>query len=323
VKDILRLPILFVFLFLLLFLLFFALSVLALWGSVYSEGREAALRVVEADIPRILVRVLPAAVVLSLTLLLARIAGKPGSRFLSLLVSLAGAFVLLAFGYQVLSGLGQAEGAQPGEVEPTTRRYLVSGVFNETGSKVVYLEEIDGQRVSPVVVAEQGSANQKLLYFPQGRVETEDDSLILGMPGYILAVDPDPVFGVLFAEGPELRRFFRDLDFLNRELRGMFGLSLSAFYFAVLTVVIAAYGTGMFFRLTRWHLLNAALALLTLRGMLALFRFMKEDVVFELEKVLENPQALQFMPELVLLVLGGLLILLDLLFVPLRRGEEG
>jgi hypothetical protein len=39
--------------------------------------------------------------------------------------------------------------------------------------------------------------------------------------------------------------------------------------------------------------------------------------------VLSNPQALQILPELALLILGGLLLLLDLLFVPFRRGEEG
>ena len=48
VKDILRLPILFLFVFILVFILFFALSVLALWGGVYSEGREAALRTLQA-----------------------------------------------------------------------------------------------------------------------------------------------------------------------------------------------------------------------------------------------------------------------------------
>jgi len=59
-----------------------------------------------------------------------------------------------------------------------------------------------------------------------------------------------------------------------------------------------------------------------MRGLLALFRFMSEGVVFELEKVLRNPQAVQFLPELALLVVGGLLLLLDLLFVPFQRVEE-
>jgi hypothetical protein len=38
---------------------------------------------------------------------------------------------------------------------------------------------------------------------------------------------------------------------------------------------------------------------------------------------LKNPQALQYLPEVVLFVVGGLLVLIDLLFVPFRRGEEG
>jgi hypothetical protein len=327
VKDVLRLPILFLFVFVLLFILFSALSVLALWGGVYSEGREAALQVVEAHIPQLLVQMLPAAVLVALVVLLARIAAKPGSRFLSLLIPLAVAFVLLAFGYQILQRLGPADGAgpgvsRPGVVEPSPRRFLLPEVFNTTESKVIYVEQIDERTVSPVVLAEGGSADQKLLYFPQGRISVGEDSIVIRMAGYTLEIDPDPVFGSMFAADPVLRRFFSDLDFLNRELQRVFRHSLPAFYFAVLALVVAFYGSGMFLRLTRWHLLNVTLALLAIRGLLALFRFMSEGVVFELEKVLRNPQAVQFLPELALLVVGGLLLLLDLLFVPFQRVEE-
>lgn len=322
-KDILRLPVLFLFFFVLLFLFFFGLSLLAQWGSVYSEGREIALQVVEARMLQSLLNVLPAAVLVSLAFLLARIATKPGSRFLSLIIPLGGAFVLLAFGYQILAGLGPLEGAQPSVIDPTPRRYLAPGVFNATESKVLYFEDLEERRLSSVVVAERGSSDQKLLYFPQGQVTVGEESVILRMAGYTLEMDPEPVYAGMFAEDPILRRFFTDLDFLNRELRRMFQLSLPSFYFAVLALVISFYAIGMFFRLTRWHLLNAALTLLALRGFLALFRFMKEGVVFELDKVLRNPQALQFLPELALLTLGGLLLLLDILFVPFNRWEEG
>jgi len=323
VKDILRLPVLFLFFFVLLFLFFFGLSLLAQWGSVYSEGREIALQVVEARMLQSLLNVLPVAVLVSLAFLLARIATKPGSRFLSLIIPLGGAFVLLAFGYQILAGLGPLEGAQPSVIDPTPRRYLAPGVFNATESKVLYFEDLEERRLSSVVVAERGSSDQKLLYFPQGQVTVGEESVILRMAGYTLEMDPEPVYAGMFAEDPILWRFFTDLDFLNRELRRMFQLSLPSFYFAVLALVISFYAIGMFFRLTRWHLLNAALTLLALRGFLALFRFMKEGVVFELDKVLRNPQALQFLPELALLTLGGLLLLLDILFVPFNRWEEG
>lgn len=322
-KDILRLPVLFLFFFVLLFLFFFGLSLLAQWGSVYSEGREIALQVVEARMLQSLLNVLPAAVLVSLAFLLARIATKPGSRFLSLIIPLGGAFVLLAFGYQILAGLGPLEGAQPSVIDPTPRRYLAPGVFNATESKVLYFEDLEERRLSSVVVAERGSSDQKLLYFPQGQVTVGEESVILRMAGYTLEMDSEPVYAGMFAEDPILWRFFTDLDFLNRELRRMFQLSLPSFYFAVLALVISFYAIGMFFRLTRWHLLNAALTLLALRGFLALFRFMKEGVVFELDKVFRNPQAIQFLPELALLTLGGLLLLLDILFVPFNRWEEG
>ncbi|MBN2553122.1 MAG: hypothetical protein JXB06_10145 [Spirochaetales bacterium] len=320
-KDLFRLPILLVFIFALLFILLFALNLLALWGSVYSEGREAALRVVGASIPRLLIQVLPAAVLLSMTFLLIRIALKPERRLLSLVVPLAGAFVLLAFGYQILAGLGGAGAWEA--IEPTARRYLVPGMFNAAESKVIYIEDIDDDTVSPVVLAESGNADRKLLYFPQGRFSIQEEAVSLSMAGYVLETDPDPVFSRMFAEDPVLKGLFNDVNFLNEELRRVFSSSLPALYFTVLCVVLAFYASGFLLRLTRWHLLNLALTLLALRGLLALLRFMREDVVFELGKILDNPQTLQLLPEAALLVLGGLLLLLDLLFVPFRRGEEG
>jgi hypothetical protein len=327
VKDILRLPLLFIFIFVLLFVLLFALSVLTYWGGVYSEGREVALRALEAGIPGMLVQVLPAAVLIALFILLARIAAKPGSRFLSLLIPLAGAFVLLAFGYQILQSVGPPEETgsrvtRSGTVESSPRRYLVPGVFNTTESKVIYIEEIDERTVSPVVLAEGGSADPQLLYFPQARVSVGEGSVVIRMAGYTLEIDPDPVFAGMFDHDPVLGRLFADLDFLNRELRRVFRHSLPAFYFAVLALVIAFYGSGMFLRLTRWHLLNITLALLVVSGLLALFRVLGEGVVVGLEEHLEYPQALEFLPEAALLVIGGFLLLLDLLFVPFRRREE-
>ena len=321
-KDILRLPILFIFVFVLIFLLFFALSVLALWGGVSSEGPEAALRTLETAIPAILLRVLPPALLVSLIILLARISAKPGSRLLSLIVPLAGTFFLLALGYQLIVAFDSTAGTES-VTDPSPSRYLVPGVFNISESKVVYIEDLDESIASPVILMEEGRADKKLLYFPQGRVDVKEDTVSLKMAGYTLEVDTDPALGGMFAEGPSLQRFFADIDFLNRELERTYRHSLPAFYFAVLALVLAFYGSGMLLRLTRWYLLNLALNLLMLRGFLALFRFLREGVVLELEKNLSNPQALQFLPELALLVLGGLLLILDLLFVPFHRREEG
>jgi hypothetical protein len=332
VKDIIRLPIFFLFVFILLFILFFGLSVLAYWGIVHSEGREAALQAVEAGFPGLLVQVLPASVFAALFVLMAHIAAKPGSRFLSLLIPLAGAFVILAVGYQILQRLEPADRQTAGvsraeSVEASSRRYLVPEVFNSAESKVIYLEQIGEPTVSPVVLVEGGNADRKLLYFPRGFVVVGDDAVVLrmGMAGtdrYTLEIDPQPVYGAMFDEGPVLKRLFSDVDFLNRELLRVFRSSLPEFYFAVLALVVAFYGSGMFLRLSRWHLLNITLALLALRGLLALFCFLGEGAFFELSKDMSNPQALKFLPEVVLFVVGGLLVLIDLLFVPFKRGER-
>jgi hypothetical protein len=49
---------------------------------------------------------------------------------------------------------------------------------------------------------------------------------------------------------------------------------------------------------------------------------MRVGVVLELNRTLHNPQIAQLLPEMVLVILGGLLLLLDLLFVPFGAGAE-
>ncbi len=325
-KDFFRLPLLFLFIFILVFLLLFALSLLSYWGSVYSEGRAEALRLVEARVPNTLVRVLPASVLLSLVLLLFRIAYKPGSRLLSLLIPLGGAFVLLAFGYPLLRGLGsQAERgatAQAAELRPTPRLYLSPGVFNTLDSKVVYPDTLAGQNLASVLLLEGGSSGKRLLYFNQGRIAASEQTVTLRLPGYVLEADAEPVYAGLFQEDSVLRRFFADLRFLESELDGLYRGSLALFYFSVVALVISFYSMGLFLRLSRWPLLNVVLALLAMRGLLILIRFLREGVAFELIKNLRNPQALQVLPELALLVIGTLLLFLDLLFLPFRRRNQ-
>ncbi len=326
VKDLFRLPLLFLFIFILVFLLLFALSLLSYWGSVYSVGRVEALRLVEAQVPPTLVKMLPVSVLLSLVLLLFRIAYKPGSRLLSLLIPLVGAFVLLAVGYPLLRGLGsQAEGgstARAAELRPTPRLYLSPGVFNTLDGKVVYPDALAGQSLSSVLLLEGGSSGERLLYFNQGRITASERVVTLRLPGYVLEADAEPVYAGLFQEDPVLRGFLADVRFLESELDSLYRGSLALFYFSVVALVISFYSLGLFLRLSRWPLLNVVLALLAMRGLLLLIRFLREGVALELAQNMSNPQTLQVLPELTLLLVGTLLLFLDLLFLPFRRRDQ-
>lgn len=320
VRDIFRLPALFLFVFILFFLLLFALTLLSLWGSLHSEGAEVALQRVVARVPGTLLGILPISVFLSLLIVLLAIALRPGSRFLSLVIPLAGAFALLIFGYQVLHDFGaRAGGAGAPVLVQAPQAYLVPGVFNSTAGKVIYLETLQGNSTSSMVLLEGGNPGRNLLYFPQGQVSVSEQNVVLRMAGHALEIDPEPVYSSLFRKDPVLQPLFSDLSFLGAELESMFQASSFSFYFTVLALVAAVYSCGIFLRLSRWPLLNAVLALLAMRGLLALLRLLREGVVFELGKALRNPQALQVLPELVLLILGVLFLFLDLLFVPFER----
>jgi hypothetical protein len=78
----------------------------------------------------------------------------------------------------------------------------------------------------------------------------------------------------------------------------------------------------MFFRLSRWPLANVLLGLLIMRGFLALFRLLRDELAGQMAKLLPNPALLDYLPEVALLVVGLILLLVDLLFFPFDRWQR-
>jgi hypothetical protein len=337
-KDLLRLPALFVLFFILLLCMFSGLSLLAQWGQGLSAGREPALVETAWQLPRLLSGALPVSVMAALMLLLFRVANRPASRLLSLVIPLGAAFVLLAFGYQLLHGLpppparsGTAAEAQgPPAAAPSL--YMLPGVFNQVGDRIVYPESVTGGLLGPTVYAEgllvgeggsvgrAAEGGQVLRYYSTGRARATSEGLTMGWPGRgTVQLRAEPVFATLFGPDPALRWLFADLQLLNGELDRALAASLPSFYLTCLALVFCFYAVGMFFRLSRWPLLNALLAILAARGVLLLLRVLRQGVAVELGKIFGITRTLQLAPAMGLLLVGIVLFLLDLLFVPFDR----
>lgn len=327
-RDLLRLPALLLFFFVLLLLLLTGIDLMSVWGAGLSAGREEALRLAGVRVLPALRDALPAAVLLSLVLILFRITLKPGSRFLQLVGPLVVAFVLLAFGYRGLAGLedrlgveraSRAEGVERAGPGEDAGRYLVPERFNEVGGKVLYPSELDQGSLGAVVLYDPQARPPRLQHASRGHVQVLDGGLRVHLDSATRELAARGAYEPLFDQDPRVRPLLEDVRLLNGILETLYRESRSGFPLLCFALVFAFYAAGLFFRVSRWPLLNVVIAGFVFRGYLYLTRLLGHDLVIELGKVFGNPGVLRHLPALVLLVLGVLFLLIEALFVPRER----
>jgi hypothetical protein len=324
-KDLLRLPALLLLFFVLLLILLAGVDVLSTWGTGLSAGREQALRLAGARLAPALRDALPVTVLLSLALLLFRITLKPGSRFLSLVVPLGVAFLLLVFGFQLLDRLESDFLSSPpaaAERAYTAKRFLAPGYFNEeAGGKVLYLSEIEAAVLDGILAFDPEGRPPRLRYAAQGRAEVAGSGVRVRYSGATREFGTQAVYAPLFVPDPAVAPLLEDITVLNAQVGRLYREARSEFVLFCFALVFAFLAAGLFFRIGRWPLFNVAIGLLVLRGYLYLVRLLGRDLVGKLGEVFPNPAVLRLLPALVLLVLGALFLLVDVLFVPRERWE--
>ena len=321
-RDLLRLPALLLFFLVLLLLLLTGIDLLATWGSGLSAGRDEALFSAGARLLPALRDSLPVSVLLALVLLLFRTTLRPGKRLLSFVLPLAVSFVALAFGYQALEGLESRVESQRAEAAArgySPGRYLAEQRFNEAGEQVLYIAELDGGDLQGIVLYDPKAGPPKLRYFARGSVEVMDPGVRVAFGGTTRELAVEAVYAPLFEQDPLVRPLLEDVAFLNGQLALLFRESRPGFFLISFALVFAFYAAGMFFRVSRWPLLNVAIAFLVLRGYLYLVRLVGGDMVEQLGKVFGNPTTLRYLPALILLILGILFFFVEVLFVPRDR----
>jgi hypothetical protein len=326
-RDLLRLPALLLFFVVLLLIILTGIDLLSTWGVELSAGREEALRLTGARLLPALRNALPVAVLIALVLGLFRTSLKPGSRFVSLVIPLALGFVLLAFGYQALDSLQRRltgpAAAATADARYSPQRYLTAERFTEADGVVLYVSELSGDTLKGAVLYEAERGAQRLRYEPRGAVEAGEGGLGVRFGGAVRELPAQPVYAPLFRHDPLVRPLIDDVSVLNRELERLFRESRAVFLLFTFAMVFAFYTAGLFFRISRWPLLNVAIALLVLRGYLFLVRLLSGNMVVELEQVFRNPNVVGWLPALILIILGALFFFVDVLFVPRDRwGQE-
>jgi hypothetical protein len=324
VKNALRLPALFLLFCILLGVLLVGYSLLELRVGHSGEPARAARALVLSRLGPTLSERFPAAVLFALVLTLFPLHRRPGNRFLSYLLPMGAAFAALAFGGQALRRLPPPAPAPP----PGAAGYFLPKRFQEFGGEALYLDGVQGSRLAGVAVQDPPDGGPRLAYL--GTAEL----LLTGRPGAqqlavrgggrLLSAPARPAYAPLLAEADDpvhrlMEAFGSDLRRLAQELDGRYRASPSSYYLTCLALVFSFFTAGMLFRISRWPLGNVLLALLVLRGYLFLFVWLRGEVAGGLARQAGMPRLVGSLPEVVLLVLGAVLLLVDLLFLPFGR----
>ncbi len=323
-KNALRLPALFLLFCILLGVLLTGFSLLELRVGHSGDPVPAARALVLSRLLPVLQERFPAAVLFALVLTLFPLYRRPGNRFLSYLLPMGAAFLVLAFGGQALRRLP----SPPPPPAPTAAAYLLPGSFQEFGGAVLYLDAVQGARLQGVVAQGPASGGARLAYLGTGEARLAGQQLSVRGASRSLGAPARPAYAVLLAEAAEpvqrlLAGFAADLRRLALALETRWRSSRPAYYLTCLALVFSFFTAGMFFRVSRWPLGNVLLALLVLRGFLFLFGWLREDVAQELARLAGLSRLVSSLPEAALLVLGAVLLLVDLLFLRFERPEGG
>lgn len=319
-KNALRLPALFLLFFILSGVLLTGFPLLELRVGHFGETPQAANALVASRFLPTLLERFPAAVLFALVLTLFPLYHRPGNRLLSYLLPMGAAFAVLAFGGQALHRLPVAPQPPP----PTAAGYFLPRCFQEFGDAVLYLDGLEGSRLDGVVAQRPIAAGPRLAYLGSSQTRRAGDKIIVRGGGRALSAPARPAYAFLLTQTQEpvqrlLDGFAADLRIVARQLDARYRASLSSYYLTCLALVFSFFTAGVFFRISRWPLANVLLAFLVLRGYLFVFRWLREGVAGELAGLVGATPLTAYLPEAALLALGGLLLLIDLLFLPFDR----
>ncbi len=328
VRNVLLLPLLFLFIFLPFLLLVAGVDLLAFWGPRLNGASPDLSGEVLLRLPRSLVQALPVSVCGALALLVFRIRRTGGSLFLSFLLILLSALVVLDLGYEAYGLLpGEAaRGSVAAAGERSPGRYLVEGRFGRLDGTTVYAAAVGEDGARGVVAVREDGPGPRLGWSPRVVAEWRDGLLRLrpanpagsgATPAVPRFAAAQPAGADLFRVGAVAAGWAADARVLNAELETRHRRGRTSFF--LLTFALLFFLTSAFFllRTARWPLLGAAFGFLLLRGTFFLFAFFQGRLIVELHKLAPGARWVALLPVAALLLAGALLLLVALLRAPL------
>jgi hypothetical protein len=340
VKEPLKLPFVFLFLIICVTIILSAVTLFAAWGSA---GPPASFdfTYLFGHFPAAAFGVLIPSIVASMVLVGFRMARRPFSRLLGFLILLAASYIVLVNGMIWLSALSGKVRQQP----QTTRHYLQPKTFLRLGTTVIAPALIADNSLGGILVYDPnavqveagplGSAGsqetveaptESLTVFPAGSVAAQGGGLTVSLAGQTrrqVSGVPQGARSAIFDPDRVSAFFLRDITALTDDFQGLMKRSLPEFFAASFALVFLCAASLAFLRLTRWPLANIMLLLVAVRAYFSLYHLLATRLASTVANAVSDPLLAQLFPSVSFVVLGVLLLLLDILFIPAARWSGG
>lgn len=320
-KEPLRLPFVFLLVFLCSLVVLGSLQLFAGWGLGDWPVRGFTLELAVARAPRALFQATLPAVLLSIVLLGFRMGRRPISRFLAFLIVLATGYVVLVNGL-IWTRRAERLVREPAAAAGSWQRYLPAGAFAAVGARHVAVQGSQGDRLGAVLVADPQAKPPRFTVYRSGTVATMDGGIVLRLAGAKpadLRGQAAPAAADLFAADAFTDYFLRDFREMTGSLRELLDRSFGRFLFACFGLLFLVSASLVLLRITRWPLFNALLLVLAARASLLLYHAIAVDLAPAVNRIVADPLLARLAPSAAFIVIGVLLLLVDILFVPASR----
>ena len=322
-KEPLKVPFLFLFILLCVFAALTALNLLFTWGLYESAAHRFEIGYAVARLPRSAFEVILPSVVLSLLLIGVRMARRPFSRFLGLLLCLAASYAALVNGMIWLRLLAQK--SRPAQA--ATAGYFRPLGFTAVGATIVGVQSVDGNTLRGVLVvaAAPSTGAARFLVSPRAEAAVSDRAVSVTLPGrrpVKLSGAPPLSRDAIFGPDRYTRYFLRDIGVLTADFERLLAKSLPEFFAAAFALLFLCTASFVLLRVSRWPLLNILLLVLALRGYAALWHLLSVSAAPRIARFVTDGLLVRMFPSAVMALMAFVLLLIDILFIPADRWKQ-
>ena len=331
-KEPLKLPFVFLFILLCVTVILAALDLFASWGLSDSAAAPLGLTYVLQHSPGAAVAVLIPSVVVSVVLVGFRMARRPFSRILGFLIVLVVGYIVLVNGMIWLSALAGRARPSP----PSAGQYLQSRTFVRLGATVLAPTAVSGDTLGGILVYDPRAAQtaavapgsappDTLSVYPAGTASSGEDTLTVTLEGRSVkqvAGSPQEMRTSVFGPDVVSALFLRDIETLNNDFDRLQESALPEFFAASFALVFLCAASLALLRLTRWPLANVMLLLTAVRAYFLLYHVLATRLAPAVSGAVTDPALARLFPSASFIVLGLVLLLVDVLFIPAKRWTE-
>jgi hypothetical protein len=318
VKEPLKLPFIFLFILICVTFVLAVLNVLATWGMYDSALRAFSLGYAVKRFPRSLFDVTLPSVVLSIVLLGFRMARKPFSRLLGLLIVLVAGYALLVNGMIWFRSLAAA--APP--LTETPRQYVAPGTLVRMGDRIISVRAVNEDSFADMLVFDTTRTAGRFSVYPAGRVATRGGVVSFSAsakPALALSGTPERATAALFTPDRFTDALLRDVRTLTSDFERLLGRRMAEFFAACFSLVFLCAASLMLLRITRWRLLNVMILFIATRGYLSLYHLLGVTLAPRIAAAIPDALAARMVPSAAFAAIGVLLLLVDIIFIPADR----